>query len=120
MHLSRSLFFPSLTLVTCTGSHTPVSLFVRRRTKEGESQQIPSRTNPSILLKIPKKVTRGGVGGGRELLSREPAEVFSFSTRPETRERFCARPKSSLLILFTGFFSEFFALNFYFFLISTF
>jgi hypothetical protein len=67
----------------------PVSLFVRRRTKEGESQQFPSSTNPSILLKIRKKATKRWVGGGRKLLSREPAELFSFSTRPETREVLC-------------------------------
>jgi hypothetical protein len=39
--------------------------------------------------------------------SQEPAEVFSLSTKstlgPKARD-FCARPESSLLILFTGFF----------------
>ncbi len=43
--------------------------------KERWSQQLPGRTNPSILLKIPLKVKVG-----EENCSQEPAEVFSFST----------------------------------------
>jgi hypothetical protein len=74
----------------------PVSLFVRLRTKEGESQQFPSRTNPSILLKIPQKVTRGGWEVGENCSQEEPAEVVSFSTRPETREVLCKAKELSV------------------------
>jgi len=56
------------------------------------------------------------VGGRWEKTAHRRSLQKSFPSQQGLRlERFCARPKSSLLILFTGFFFELFFLFFFFF-----
>ncbi len=78
-HWNAPLSLPLLSISYSGHMHwkpQPVSLFVRRRTKEGESQQFPRRTNPNILLQILKKVTRGGWEVGEKLLTGACRSLF--------------------------------------------
>jgi hypothetical protein len=96
----------------------PISLFLSWVMKrKWVPTEFTSRTNPTILLKIPKKV-RGGRGEERKLLTGACMSLFLLNrvytgSQGQRLESFCARPESSLLISSTSFFLNFF-LTFFF------